>query len=467
MASANKIKGSGSGSRKPGRIKSVGLGHLYFLAAAVLLIGIVATIYVFFAVKSSSERSLLMRTDTVAQLVDVDTVKSLSGSGEDLNNPGYLALKEKLRKTLAVNPDIRFIYLTGLRNGQIFFFVDSESPDSQNYSPPGQIYSEASEKFFGVFSSKISIVEGIFTDRWGTWLSALTPVIDPQNGEVVAVAGMDISANSHIRELVIYSFLPALVTLFLLAIIGAYYFTRKKEIDQLTVKAELVSMAAHEIRSPLTSIAWGVDGLLADLKGKVPQTDAETLQIIKASCYNLLKTVNGFLDLYSLENPKTKIDFKETEMISVFQELIENSKLSAMEKGIDLEIRPDKELIYVSGDRDKLKRAFANLLSNAIKYSKPNSVVILSCEEKESSYVFAVSDSGIGVPAQDQKRIFGGFYRAENARRSSSQGTGLGLYYAKQVVNLHRGRIWLESEEGKGSTFFVELGKSTQTEGSR
>jgi signal transduction histidine kinase len=460
MASGTKI--SGGVPKKPSRIKNIGLVYLYFLAAAVLLSGIAATVYVFFAVKDSSERSLLTRTDTVAQLIDVDAVKALSGSEADLSDPGYLELKEKLQKTLAVNPDIKFIYLTGMKGGQVFFFVDSESPDSQDYSPPGQTYPEVSEKFLGVFSSKRSAVEGISTDRWGTWLSALTPIIDPRSGEVAAVAGMDISASSYIKGLIVYSSSPALATLFFLIVIGIYCSKRRKEMGQLTVKAELVSMAAHEIRSPLTSITWGIDGLLEDLAGKIPQTDTETLQMIKTSCYNLLKTVNDFLDLYSLDNSKIKVEFKNIELISVFREIVENSKLSAMQKGINVEIRSDKESVIISGDRDKLKRMFANLLSNAIKYSNQNSAVILSCKEKESSYVFTVSDSGIGVPVQDQKKIFKGFYRAENARRSLSQGTGLGLYHAKQVVGLHRGKIWLESEEGKGSTFFVELDKPAQ-----
>jgi len=459
---AKETKNFGGKIKRPGSTKGGGFGYLYLLASAVLLTGIIATVYVFFAVKNNSEKYLLARNDTLARLIDVEALKSLSGSEGDLGNPNYLKIKDQLRKVLSVNPDVKFIYLTGMRDGKVFFFVDSESPDSENYSPPGQKYPEASKNFIGAFSSSSSIIEGVFTDRWGTWLSALTPIADPASGRTVALAGMDVSASSHIRELVIYSSLPALVTLFLLIIIGAYFFKRRKEIGQLTLKSELVSMAAHEIRSPLTSIVWGMEGSLANLMGRIPQSDIETLQIVQISCRNLLKTVNDFLDLYSLENPRTKVEIKRTEMMNVFQEVIENSKLNAMEKGVDLEVRSDNELVYIPGDREKLKRLFINLLSNAIKYSNPNSAVILSCKEKDCSYVFSVSDSGIGVPVQDQKKIFEGFYRSENARNSLAQGTGLGLYYARQVVGLHKGKIWLESEEGKGSVFFVELNKSSQ-----
>ena len=103
---------------------------------------------------------------------------------------------------------------------------------------------------------------------------------------------------------------------------------------------------------------------------------------------------------------------------------------------------------------------FSNLISNAIKYSKVGGRVTVSCEEKEKTYLFAVSDEGMGIPANEQKKIFQGFYRASNARKAISGGTGLGLYYVKQIVESHGGKIWLKSKESKGASFFVELSKS-------
>ncbi|MDO8524662.1 MAG: sensor histidine kinase [bacterium] len=117
------------------------------------------------------------------------------------------------------------------------------------------------------------------------------------------------------------------------------------------------------------------------------------------------------------------------------------------------------ETAFISGNRDRLKRMFGNLLSNAIRYSRQGGKVQLAIKDNVDSYLFSVADDGIGVPEKEQKKIFQGFYRTKGARLATDQGTGLGLYYIKQVVDLHKGQIWLKSEENKGSTFFVKLKK--------
>ncbi|MDO8524663.1 MAG: hypothetical protein Q7R99_03470 [bacterium] len=136
--------------------------YLYLLAVVIFVLGMAASVYVFFTVKLSEESSLLKRANTIAQLISVESIKNLSGSESDLQNSDYLSLKNDLQKALKVNPDIRFIYLMGRKENNIFFFVDSEPPNSPDYSPPGQDYPKASSKCHAAFNSD----KGIHGDRF-------------------------------------------------------------------------------------------------------------------------------------------------------------------------------------------------------------------------------------------------------------------------------------------------------------
>ena len=125
--------------------------------------------------------NLLQQGQLLAQTINIESIQALSGTEADLNNPHYQRIKEQLAAVRAANPQCRFLYLMGRRaDGSIFFFVDSEPADSKDYSPPGQVYTEAPEGCRKAFGARIDLVEGPYTDRWGKWVSALIPILDPQ-----------------------------------------------------------------------------------------------------------------------------------------------------------------------------------------------------------------------------------------------------------------------------------------------
>ncbi len=159
----------------------------------------------------------LIQARILKDAIDVDMVRKLTGSTVDLNSPVYMRLKKQLASARSMNPRCRFAYLMGQKpDGSIFFFVDSEQQYSKDYSPPGQIYTEVSRPLLEVFSRKKEAVEGPLSDRWGSWVSALVPVSDPDTGETVAVLGMDIDARNWMALIIYYSLSPALVTLLIL-----------------------------------------------------------------------------------------------------------------------------------------------------------------------------------------------------------------------------------------------------------
>ena len=133
---------------------------------------------------------LLQHTRAVAQAVNLDQVRAISGAATDLDQPAYQKLKEQLLTIRATLPQCRFLYLLGRKpEGAVFFFADSEPPSSKDYSPPGQVYTEIPAAFRRVFHTQAAAVEGPVPDRWGVWVSGLVPLTDPQTGGGACGAG--------------------------------------------------------------------------------------------------------------------------------------------------------------------------------------------------------------------------------------------------------------------------------------
>jgi hypothetical protein len=166
------------------------------LLGAILIAGALFAWWMTARADRTMRADLLRETFLVAQALDVESIKTLSGTEADLDSPHYRRLKEQLAAVRSADPQCRFVYLMGRTvDGAVFFFVDSEPADSKDYSPPGQIYEEVSEGYRRVFDTRAATVEGPVSDRWGTWISALVPLTDPATGAVVAAMGMDIDAS--------------------------------------------------------------------------------------------------------------------------------------------------------------------------------------------------------------------------------------------------------------------------------
>jgi PAS domain S-box-containing protein len=164
---------------------------------------------------------LLQNANSVAQSIDRERVKALAGSAADLSSPDYLRLREQLSSVRSANAQCRFVYLMGRPTGsKPLFLVDSEPPDSRDYSAPGQVYEESSAELLRAFDTKAMLVEGPVADRWGTWTSALVSLTDPDSGAVIAVLGMDVDARAWKRTVLTAAALPAGGTLTVLALLG-------------------------------------------------------------------------------------------------------------------------------------------------------------------------------------------------------------------------------------------------------
>jgi len=234
--------------------------------------------------------------------------------------------------------------------------------------------------------------------------------------------------------------------------------TKEREIDR--AKSEFISLASHQLRTPLTGIKWFVGLLLGGKAGEVSKDQKDFLQEIFASNERMIKLVSDLLDVSRIETGrKFDIELKLTDIAALIKSVINEQKSLIQKKKIVVNLSSEfSKQLKLSIDENKIQQVFQNLISNAIKYSKNKGSVEIGYErKKKDEAIFYVKDYGLGIPKEQQKKVFEKFFRADNVVTLYTDGTGLGLYIAKAIVEAHGGRIWFESSENKGTTFYFAL----------
>jgi signal transduction histidine kinase len=230
--------------------------------------------------------------------------------------------------------------------------------------------------------------------------------------------------------------------------------TREKMIEQM--KTEFVSIAAHQLRTPLSAMKWSLE-FLKDPKISFEEKQT-TLEQLYGSTERMIKLVNDLLNVSRIEEGRFVYQFKEEDIIELIKDVVEQVRPNAQKKAIKLIVKfPYVKIPLVKIDREKLSMALNNLLSNAINYSFPKGRIWVNVEEKEKEVLISVKDEGAGIPKHQQARVFTKFFRGTNVIKMETEGSGLGLYITKSIIEAHKGRIWFESEEGKGTTFYFTL----------
>ena len=228
-----------------------------------------------------------------------------------------------------------------------------------------------------------------------------------------------------------------------------------KRLDEM--KSMFVSIAAHELRSPLASITGYVEMLLDGMFGVVPGKQTEILHIVESGVQRLLSISSNLLDATRLEAGRVELVLVPAHLSRLVRAVATEMmpQMEAREQQFTLDVAPD--LPPVLCDRTRATQIIGNLLSNAVKYTGHHGRITVSLTlAAESGFVqMAVSDNGVGIPESDQGRIFNRFFRGENAHLTGETGAGLGLHITRGLVELHSGHIWLQSQLGQGSTFFV------------
>jgi len=228
-----------------------------------------------------------------------------------------------------------------------------------------------------------------------------------------------------------------------------------KKLDKM--KAEFMNISAHELKTPLIPIIGYLDMVIKGEMGKINPKEKESLAIALRSAQRLQRLVSDILNISKLETGAMKFYIDDVSLTVLLSNLVENMVPFANEKKIKLTSKIDKNLPLIKGDISRITEVFENLINNAIKFTEKGEVLIESKIESKN-IIISVRDSGIGMSKEFiKKKLFKKFQQEDSTERRKYGGTGLGLAICKVIVERHKGRIWTESEVGKGSTFYVSL----------
>jgi len=223
------------------------------------------------------------------------------------------------------------------------------------------------------------------------------------------------------------------------------------ELDQL--KSEFVAIASHELQTPLTIIL----GYASFLKQEATGTASEQLDIVLRSALRLRSLINDMINLRHIETGEAELELEQLSLNELVTTITAEFASLAEAKKQTIRIQLASQLPIVKADREKLHLVLANLLSNAIKFTPEGGSIQVAVEAKGNEVWVSVRDTGIGIPPREQERVFDRFYQVEPSLTRRFEGIGLGLSIAKGMVELHGGRIWVESVEGMGSSFTFAL----------
>lgn len=436
--------------------------HSYKISYIVIILAVVAAgLFITFTTARLAIRaerdSLAERSATIAAGFSPDVLENISGTADDIDLPQYADLKATLVRIREANTDIRFVYILGRRGDDVFFYADSEDSSSEDHSAPGDVYDEATQELQDSFETGSAFVEGPVSDRWGTWVSGFAPLHN-SGGALAGIVGIDIAARSYYRTIALASAVPALLTFIAIILIAAGYRGARKNEELARIKSRFLSVASHELRSPLAGVVWGTESLLR----RRDELDEKTKQMIfklHASAVYMSSTVDDILDTSRFNAvAQNRIQREAVDLAELVRSVAGVLSLTGEQRGISIVFDPSfPERLPLVFDREKIRRVFANIIGNALKYSNSGGVVTISYEQKDREHIITVADHGIGIPLEEQKHIFATYYRATNAQKHDARGTGMGLFFVKQLLDLHGGRIWFESKEGEGTAVHVGL----------
>ncbi len=231
---------------------------------------------------------------------------------------------------------------------------------------------------------------------------------------------------------------------------------RTREVELIRSKSEFITVAAHQLRTPLTAVHWIFETLV---KSKLEPADKELVDNGMTASVKLLKIVNDLLDVSKIESGKFGYQFVNLDIVAFIEDMLSNAQIVAKKFGVAVYFEKPTTPVMIYADPQKLGIALSNLIDNAIKYNVKNGEVRVKIEPYPNKPYIQISirDTGVGIPPEGIKKLFGKFYRGDNVVRSQTEGTGLGLYIAKNIIVRHGGNISAESILGRGTTFYIVL----------
>jgi len=312
-----------------------------------------------------------------------------------------------------------------------------------------------------IIGQSLDVFGGLFGKSAGTWMETIRnwsdgPIayepgdtyaeqLDLENGRIILV---------HLSPVILQNDFLGTVSIF-------RDITHEVEVDRL--KSEFVATVSHELRTPMTSIRGYVDVLLMGAAGAVNENQVHFLNIVKNNTERLNILVNDLLDVSRIESGRVTLSPQALDLREIAEDVIGDILRRSQEENRPMALSLDapKKLPHVYGDVERVRQVLGNLVDNAYHYTPENGTIIVRLHSPNGGHEVQVdvTDNGVGIPLEDQNRVFERFYRGEHPLVLATPGTGLGLSIVKQIVEMHRGRIWMKSTgvPGDGSIFSFTL----------
>lgn len=407
------------------------------------------------------------------------------------DDPRYLRIIEAEKRWLAVNPIIADIYTFRKdAQGRLRLIVDSETDynhdgrideEREKRTPIGEVYAEATPKFFQALEGHSVFEPTIMPDRWGIWVSSFTPIYDAK-GQIDAAVGIDYPADSWLLaiggvraaafSLTLVVIIILLTSSTLISYLQAEIEDRKKAQRQLeqaseaafssnAAKSEFLALMSHEVRNPLTAI-MGFASILTDTG--LDTSQRRYVDTINKAGASLLELLNDILDYTRVESGKLKLEHIEWNPALLIHEVMELMSARATEKGLQLHF--DNALpgaLTLLGDPIRVRQIVLNFVSNAVKFTAKGSVTVKATWTPEAGrsdhgyFALEVVDTGVGIPAEKIPLLFQAFSQVDSSTTRHHGGTGLGLAICKRLSDMMGGTLGLKSTPDVGTTLTFTL----------
>ncbi|OGI16770.1 MAG: hypothetical protein A3J63_03270 [Candidatus Moranbacteria bacterium RIFCSPHIGHO2_02_FULL_40_12b] len=223
------------------------------------------------------------------------------------------------------------------------------------------------------------------------------------------------------------------------------------------MKSDFISIVSHQLKTPPTEISWEIELLLAEYKGELNNKQLEIISSISEANRRIVKLTNDLLDVARFDQGRFILNKEKINIAEIIREVIQNNLIMAQANNVRIEFSNNGTIPEIIGDKKRIGVVVDNFLTNAIKYTKEKGKVGIEARQQGDNLVVSVKDNGVGIPESQKDKVFDKFFRSDNVVKYNTEGSGLGLYIAKKIIESSKGKIWFDTKEGQGSTFYFSL----------
>ncbi|MFA5743047.1 MAG: HAMP domain-containing sensor histidine kinase [Candidatus Paceibacterota bacterium] len=262
---------------------------------------------------------------------------------------------------------------------------------------------------------------------------------------------------------------PRIVILAISGLTGILFiiaFTITKGFENLAesnrMKSEFIGVVSHQLRAPLSNMSWTIDLIMSGRLGKIEASQLEYFKILKENNGRMKDLVSNLLIVSRLQSANLILKNKVFSFEELFNDIAKSFGPYIKASNIEVETNIEKDLPRIFASPDQIKMVVENLLDNAVRYTQSKGKIAIIIKKNGDNVYFSIKDNGVGVPQGDQKYLFQKFFRSENAMKRQTQGSGLGLYIAKSIIEKSKGKMGFSSQENVGTTFWFTLPTKNQ-----